>query len=58
MLKIRFPSDYNHNDYSWNDLLVHCTGLTFKDKFLFFILHSKAENFFFFFIVKHDILNG
>ncbi len=38
MLKIRFPCDYNHNDYSWNDLLVHCTGLTLKDKFLFFIL--------------------
>ena len=38
MLKIRFPSDYNHNDYSWNGLLVDCTGLTLKDKFLFFIL--------------------
>ena len=38
MLKIRFPSDYNHNDYSWNDLLVDCTGLTLKDKLLFFIL--------------------
>ena len=38
MLKIRFPSDYNQNDYSWNGLLVDCTGLTLKDKFLFFIL--------------------
>jgi FkbM family methyltransferase len=38
MLKIRFPSDYNHNDYSWNDLLVDCTGLTLKDKISFFIL--------------------
>lgn len=38
MLKIRFPSDYNHNDYSWNGLLVNCTGLTLKDKLLFFIL--------------------
>ena len=38
MLKIRFPSDYNQNDYSWNGLLVDCTGLTLKDKLLFFIL--------------------
>jgi FkbM family methyltransferase len=38
MLKIRFPSNYNHNDYSWNGLLVDCTGLTLKDKLLFFIL--------------------
>ena len=38
MLKIRFPSDYNQNDYSWNSLLVDSSGLTFKDKLLFFIL--------------------
>ena len=37
-MKIRFPSDYDHNDYSWNGLLVDCTGLTLKDKLLFFIL--------------------
>src|SRR5215207_3510034 len=38
MLKIRFPSDYNQNDYSWNGLLVDCTGLTLKDKISFSIL--------------------
>src|SRR5687768_14117768 len=38
MLKIRFPSNYNHNDYSWNGLLVDCTGLTLKDKISFSIL--------------------
>ena len=39
MLKIRFPSDYNQNDYSWNGLLVkYSSGLTLKDKLLFSIL--------------------
>lgn len=38
MLKIRFPSDYNQNDYSWNSLLIDSSGLTLKDKLLFFIL--------------------
>ena len=38
MLKIRFPGNYDHNHYSWNDLLVDSTGLTLKDKLLFFIL--------------------
>src|SRR5215204_2526758 len=38
MLKIRFPSNYNQNDYSWNSLLVESSGLTLKDKLLFFIL--------------------
>src|SRR5215203_5674424 len=38
MLKIRFPSNYNQNDYSWYSLLVESSGLTLKDKLLFFIL--------------------
>ena len=38
MLKIRFPSDYNQN-IGLNTLLVkYSSGLTLKDKFLFFIL--------------------
>jgi FkbM family methyltransferase len=38
MLKIKFPSNYNLNDYSWNSLLVDSSGLTLKDKLLFSIL--------------------
>jgi FkbM family methyltransferase len=39
MLKIKFPSNYNENHYSWNALLVkYSSGLFLKDKFLFFIL--------------------
>ena len=38
MLKIKFPSNYNLNDYSWNSLLVDSSGLTLTDKFLFSIL--------------------
>ena len=38
MLKIKFPSNYNEN-VSLNALLVkYCSGLSLKDKFLFFIL--------------------
>ena len=39
MLKIKFPSNYNQNNYSWNSLLVkYSSGLSLKDKLLFFIL--------------------
>ncbi len=39
MLKIRFPSDYNQDDYNWDSLLrKYSTGLLLEDKFLFFIL--------------------
>ena len=40
MLKIKFPSNYNLNDYSWNSLLVDSSGLTLTDKFLFYILKT------------------
>ena len=39
MLKIKFPSNYSPNNYSWNSFLVkYSSGLSFKDKFLFFIM--------------------
>ena len=38
MLKIRFPGNYNQNNYSWNSLLVNSSGLTLKDKISFSIL--------------------
>jgi FkbM family methyltransferase len=38
MLKIRFPSNYNQSNYSWNSLLVESSGLTLKDKLSFSIL--------------------
>src|SRR5215204_2927723 len=39
MLKIKFPSTYNESNYSLNALLVnYSSGLSLKDKFLFFIL--------------------
>ena len=39
MLKIKFPSDYNQDDYNWDSLLrKYSTGLLLEDKLLFFIL--------------------
>jgi FkbM family methyltransferase len=39
LLKIKFPSDYNQDDYNWDSLLVkYSSGLFLEDKFLFFIL--------------------
>ena len=38
MLKIRFPSNYNQSNYSWNRLLVETSGLTLKDKLSLSIL--------------------
>jgi FkbM family methyltransferase len=39
LLKIKFPSNYNLDDYNWNSLLVkYSSGLLLEDKFLFFIL--------------------
>jgi FkbM family methyltransferase len=39
MLKIKFPSNYNQNHFSWNSLLVkYSCGLSLKDKLLFFFL--------------------
>jgi FkbM family methyltransferase len=38
MLKIRFPSNYNQSNYSWNSLLVESSGLSLIDKLSFSIL--------------------
>src|SRR5215208_5981053 len=40
MLKIRFPSNYNQSNYSWNSLLENSSGLTLKDKLSFSILKT------------------
>ena len=39
MLKIKYPSNYNQNNCGWNRfILKYGSGLTLKDKLLFFIL--------------------